>query len=421
MGIRSEVREGVPIARVAQKYGVSRQSIYNLLRAPVEASGVVRARVSLLDAFKAFIRARLELYDLPATTLLRELREQGYQGGISILKDFAREVKQAAVKGVIERFETLPGHQAQIDWGECGTITVDGVSRRLYVFVFVLGYSRILFARFTTSMRQVELHACLQEAFATYGVPKQLLVDNMKQAVDRHHLGDGVRFNRGFLAFCEHYGTLPAACPPYWPRAKGKVEAGVKFIKNSFLLGRSFITLADLNAQLDAWLASFANVRVHATTLARPVDRYQVELPSLLSVSAIPVLDIRELLLRGVPSDSHVRVAAGAYSVPPAHVGSSVQVRARDLNLGSPIDIIAGGVVIARHTIAGKGARVTLPEHAELIRAAAAAARRPRKPKARYEQRSASEVSQAEAQEQVEQLKRDAPIVQQRSLQEVAA
>ena len=83
MGIRSEVREGVPIARVAQKYGVSRQSIYNLLREPVEASGVVRARVSLLDAFKAFIRARLELYDLPATTLLRELREQGYQGGLA--------------------------------------------------------------------------------------------------------------------------------------------------------------------------------------------------------------------------------------------------------------------------------------------------------------------------------------------------
>jgi len=74
--------------------------------------------------------------------------------------------------------------------------------------------------------------------------------------VDRHVLGEEVRFNRAFLDFfCEHYGVLPLASPPYWPRVKGKVESGVKYVKRSFLAGRSFTTVEDLNGQLETWLA----------------------------------------------------------------------------------------------------------------------------------------------------------------------
>ena len=87
---------------------------------------------------------------------------------------------------------TLPGVQAQIDWGECGTIVEGGVSRRSYLFVFVLGFSRVTFARFTTSMRQPELLSCTREAFEAWGVPQELLVDNMKTAVDRHLVGEDV-------------------------------------------------------------------------------------------------------------------------------------------------------------------------------------------------------------------------------------
>ena len=131
----------------------------------------------------------------------------------------------------------------------------------------------------------------------------------MKTAVDRHLVGEEVRFNAAFVSFCEHYGSLPVACPPYWPRAKGKVEAGVKYLKGSFLAGRSFTTLADLNAQLDAWLGSVGNVRVHGTTNERPIDRYERERAMLRSAAALPVFDTRELLIRVVPSDAHVRVA----------------------------------------------------------------------------------------------------------------
>jgi len=216
MSIRLEKENGMPVARIARRYGISRQSVYNVVNG---VSGGVRERVprpSLLDPFKPHLRARLARFDLPATVLLREIQQQGYAGGISILKAFVAGVKTDFVRAVIERFETLPGVQAQIDWGECGTIVEHGVSRRLYLFVFVLGFSRVTFARFTTSMRQPELLSCTREAFEAWGVPQELLVDNMKTAVDRHLVGEEVRFNAGFLGFCEHYGSLPVARPgPY--------------------------------------------------------------------------------------------------------------------------------------------------------------------------------------------------------------
>ena len=181
--MKLEVEDGVPIARIARRYGVSRQSIYNVLKAVPAEERVVKP--GKLDPFKGFVGDRLAEFDLPATVLLREIRQLGYTGGITILKEFVSSCKGEQVRQVIERFETLPGRQAQLDWGECGNITEGGERKKLYVFVLVLGFSRMLFARFTTSMRQPSLLACLREAFERLGVPKELLVDNMKTAVDR--------------------------------------------------------------------------------------------------------------------------------------------------------------------------------------------------------------------------------------------
>lgn len=406
--MKREVSDGVPVAAVARKYGVSRQSVYNVLKAPKATTSPPRP--SKLDPFKGYVADRLSEFDLPATVLLREIKELGYGGGISILKEFVREQKGEYVRQVVERFETLPGRQAQLDWGECGVITENGVRKKLYVFVLVLGYSRMMFARFTTSMKQPTLLACLREAFERLGVPKELLVDNMKTAVDRHALGEGVRFNSAFLDFCEHYETLPVACPPYWPRAKGKVENGVKYLKGSFLVGREFSDLGDLNAQLDAWLDAVANVRVHGTTKERPIDRYAHEVKALRPAAATPRFDTRELLIRKVQSDSHVRVAGSAYSVPPKAVGRMVHVRVQRLEVGEAFEVIHNGEVIAQHKLLAAGQRVSLPEHARSIREAAKAARKPQKPRKRFTQvlPDVGELQPIQA----------APVVQTRSLAE---
>jgi transposase len=264
MQIKFLVQQGVAKSRIAERLGISRQSVYNHLARTEPFPKPRPQRPSKLDAFKEHIRARLERYDLPATVLLRELTAMGYEGGITILREFVRPLKAEFVRRVTERFETIPGAQAQLDWGECGTIMVDGQRRKLYVFVLVLGYSRMTYARFTTSTRLPALLDCLGRAFQALGIPAELLVDNMKQAVDQHDIATGtVRWNAKFLDFVEHFGVLPAASPPYWPRVKGKVERGVGYLKTSFLEGRSFTDLEDLNRQLEHWLDTVANVRPH--------------------------------------------------------------------------------------------------------------------------------------------------------------
>jgi len=221
MQIKFLAREGMQKTKIAERLGVSRQTVYNHLNRSEPFPKVREKRPSKLDPFKDHLRSRLERFDLPATTLLRELRERGYEGGITILRDFIRPLKAEFVRRVTERFETLPGQQAQIDWGECGTITTGGERRKLYVFVMVLGYSRMMYARFTTSTRLPALLGCLSRAFQMLGIPAELLVDNMKQAVDQHDVSTGtVRWNAQFLDFVEHFGVLPVASPPYWPRVK---------------------------------------------------------------------------------------------------------------------------------------------------------------------------------------------------------
>jgi transposase len=345
-------------------------------------------RRSKLDPYTDYIRARLERFDLPATVLLREIRSKGYRGGLTILRDFVRPLKQEFVRRVSERFETLPGQQAQIDWGECGTIDVGGERRKLYVFILVLGYSRMMYARFTTSSKLPVLLSCLMRAFEALGIPKEILVDNMKQAVEQHDVTTGtVRWNRTFLDFVDHHGCVPVASPPYWPRVKGKVERGVGYLKLSFLEGRSFTDLDDLNAQLTVWLDTVANVRVHGSTGQRPIDRHELELAQLRRLGAVPSYDTRPMEVRVVASDSHISFGGVRYSVDPAAVGRSVIVRAEGEAVGDTFSAYLGERRVALHRRRPKGTqRVTLQEHEAAIRrltrgsADAAARRRGRQP-----------------------------------------
>jgi transposase len=371
MRIKVWAEDGMPITTIARRLNVSRQTVYNHLKRDDHYTRARRKRASKLDPFKSYVRTRLDQFDLPATTLLSELRRKGYRGGITILRDYIRPIKAELTRRVTERFETLPGRQAQLDWAECGTIEVDDQRRKLYLFVLVLGYSRMLYARFTTSMKQPMLLRCMKEAFAALGIPTELLVDNMKQAVDEHDPWTGsVKWNATFLAFCDHYGVLPVACPPYWPRVKGKVERGIGYLKTSFLTGRSFSDLTDLNAQLQAWLDSEANVRVHGTTGARPVDRWREELPHLGATEAVPFWDIRPIEHRQVPTDCHISYQGTLYSVDPAAVGQTVVVRAAGEGVGAPFTVYLGSQIVAEHRKAPRHTqRVTLPEHEETIRA----------------------------------------------------
>lgn len=367
--IRHHVRQGEPVAHVARRFNVSRQTVYNHLNRKGPFPQKRTPRGSKLDPFKAYIDQRLGQFDLPATVIFREIKQRGYPGGVTTVRDYVRAIKTTKVQRLTERFETAPGKQAQLDWGECGSIQVDGKPRKLYVFVFVLGFSRMLFARFTTSTKRHVLFACMQEAFECLGRTSEVLVDNMKQAVDAHPVGEAARFNREFLDFCQHYDVAPLAAPPYWPRVKGKVERSVGYIKRSFLEGRSFVDLADLNRQLDVWLELVANTRIHGTTGEVPAVRYERERPHLRPTTAVPCFDTRPIEMRQVHSDSHIRYDRVLYSVHPDAVDRTVVVRASTQGVGDSFEVYLGERLVATHTIAPRHRqRVTLPEHDAEIR-----------------------------------------------------
>ena len=227
----------------------------------------------------------------------------------------------------------------------------------------------MMYARFTTSTRLPVLLDCLRQGFDRLGLPDELLVDNMKQAVERNDVATGiVHWNRSFLAFVHHHDVHPLACPPYWPRVKGKVERGIGYVKGSFLEGRCLIDVIDLNRQLEVWLDTVANVRVHGTTKARPVDRFVTEQVVLRPLAAVPVYDVRPVEYRQVSVDSHLSYHGVLYSVHPDAAGRTVMVRPEGDWVGVLFSVYLGDTLVACHRREPKDhPRVTCPDHAAAI------------------------------------------------------
>lgn len=351
------VREGETITGVARRLGRSRQTIYNWLQAEDRGSKP-RRRPSKLNPFRGHIESRLEKYDLPAPTLFAELRELGYTGGITVLRELMASLKQRHVRRLVERFETEPGLQAQVDWGSCGSLLHHGRSRRLCLLAVVLGHSRYLWARFVVTERRPVLMTLLEQAFEAFGsVPRELLFDNLKQVIQRPGTGKvPARVQAEFAAFADHWGFEVVACPPYWPRAKGKVERAIGYIKSSFLEGRRFESLEDLNAQLRVWLAEVANVRLHGTTRERPVDRLAADRAGMLQLAGRKAFPSPLVQTRLADHDARICYESVRYSVDPRILtgrrGEPVQVH---LGTDDRLRIYHQGRLVGEHAKAPPG------------------------------------------------------------------
>jgi transposase len=286
-------RQGTSIRSIAKELSISRWTVRKYLRSPglEPCYGPRAVRPSKLDPFRAYIRQRLRdaaPRRLPATVLLREIRERGYEGGVSILKDWLASERPTPTTPEIRRFETEPGYQAQIDW-----TTIRRGKDRLSAFVATLGFSRWSFVWFTTDERFETLIDAHERFFdAIGGVPRTILYDNMKTVlIDRDAYGRGQhRFHAGFREFAKHHGFSPRLCAPYRAQTKGKVERFNRYLKESFvwplesrLKPLGFMLDADTaNAEVGVWLRDVANIRVHAETKERPIDRFAREQPFLL-------------------------------------------------------------------------------------------------------------------------------------------
>ena len=280
--LRHLLDEGLPKTEIAERLGVSRGLIYHWLRTgqldqDVDALCVPRVRragPTKLDPYKAIITARLETYpELSAVRLFEEVRAAGYPGGVAQLQVFVRQVRPRPPAEEVVRFETPPGHQAQVDfasfrfpWG------------KRHAFLLVLGYSRLLWLQFYARQTMATVIEALEAAF-TYlgGVPRELLFDQMRSVVVDDQRADGGRVleNPEFLRFATHWGFRIRACRPYRAQTKGKVERPVRYVRDNFAYGREFLGDGDLNAQALLWLDATANGRVHGTTHEAPRTRFE--------------------------------------------------------------------------------------------------------------------------------------------------
>ena len=172
---------------------------------------------------------------IPSTLLFREIKAQGYTGGITLLRMYVRRLFEASSSTTpVVRFETSPAHQMQVDWGEIRT-----GKDRLCAFVATLGYRRMSFVKFVSNEKIDTLLICLDEAFEYFGgVPERVLFDNMKTVViARDAYGEGRhRFHQKLYDYSKHHGFLVWLCKPYRPQTKGKVERFIGYLKRSFYL-----------------------------------------------------------------------------------------------------------------------------------------------------------------------------------------
>ena len=273
-----------------------------------------------------------------------------------------RELRAAARATV--RFETPPGRQLQIDFGE-HRMMIDGGSVRVYLFVATLGYSRRLHVRAFRHARQECWFEGLEGAFRVFGgSTEEVLVDNARALVERHDAqARAVTFNARFLAFAKHWGFRPAACAPYRARAKGKDEGGVGYVKSNAIAGRSFTSWAALEAHLEAWTRDVADTRVHGTTGEEPMRRFhRDEAPAVRTVTGVPPFPATRELIRRVQSDCVIEVDGNAYSAPWRLISESVGVAitAEALRISH-----AGRKVATHRRQSGRRQRAIDPAHFE--------------------------------------------------------
>ena len=282
---------------------------------------------SSCEAFREIVEVKLA-QGLSGVRIWQDLvADHGFGRGYDSVKRYIRRLGQTRPLP-FRRMECSPGQEAQIDLGTGPPIVPsEGRRRKTHVFRIVLshsrkGYSETVFRQDTDSFLQ-----CLENAFWHFGgVPKTLVVDNLKAAVKTPDWFDP-ELNPKVQSFCEHYGTVMLPTKPYMPRHKGKIERGIAYVQDNALKGRRFSALAAANGHLLAWETGVADTRIHGTTRKQVGKVFEeIEAGALLSLPPGRFPSFREAQ-RSVHRDGHVEVAKAYYSVPPEYVGRLVWAR----------------------------------------------------------------------------------------------
>ncbi|MBB4483580.1 IS21 family transposase [Rhizobium etli] len=350
--------------RLSKEFGCARNTVRRYLREGGAVPFKKPVRRSAFDGLDDWLRERFFRHDGNADVIRQELAsEHGIIIGLRSVelrvREWRRELK--AQKRATVRFETPPGRQLQIDFGQT-RVWIGDERLRVNVFVATLSYSRRIHIRASLREGQTDWFEGMEGAFLRFGgVPVEVLLDNAKALVEHHDaVSREVRFNARLWAFARYWGFAPRACAPYRARTKGKDERGVGYVKKNAIAGRRFENWASFEAHLDRWIREIADRREHGTTGEAPIERFAAEAEALRPLSGrVPFGQLRDLV-RKVQADCAIDLDTNSYSVPWRLIGESVQV----VVLAGRVIIRHAGQVVADHPLCqGRRQRIVDRDH----------------------------------------------------------
>ena len=313
-------------------------------------------RSSIIDPYLPFIVETLrEFPTLTAARLYEMAKQRGFTGGPSQFRQRISQLRPRKQPEAYLRLKTLPGEQAQVDWGHFGYVEIGQAKRPLMAFVMVLSWSRQIFLRFYLNAQMENFlrgHVAAFEAWK--GLPKVLLFDNLKSAVLERQ-GDAIRFHPTLLDLSAHYRFEPRPVAVARGNEKGRVERAIRYIRDNFFAGRHWSTLDELNAQADDWCQGVsADRRCPDNNNLSVKEAFAQEQPSLLTLPDNP-FDTRERVEVRARKTPYIRFDLNDYSIPHQQVQKTLSVTA-DLET---VRILDGTELIAEHPRCfGKGEQI---------------------------------------------------------------
>jgi transposase len=366
-------KSGENVSEVSRHAGVDRKTARKYRDMTVEQIAEYRkkrkSRPKKLGKFAKFIEDEIERMAqdgvINAQAMFEKIKAQGYQGAPRSVRRYVSSFRHKVTKRrTYKPFETPAGQQAMVDLGEKRGVRIYDGKRTMYFVAMVLSYSRKKYAEWYDHPIDTETFIRFHQSAFEYlgGIPREIVYDQTKLAVIKEEYGE-IEFNEAFYGFSNWSDYKPYICEKWDPETKGKVESVVRYMKRSFLPGRSFADVGDLDCQWKSWLDEIGDAKPHETTGRPPLEMWAEEKPQLQPLTERQFTPKPAFRVQQAYDDGLVKVLGNRYSVPKDHHGKKVKIRITEEQV--EIWSLAEEMVYSHWRSLQKGKRFIVAEHYE--------------------------------------------------------
>lgn len=359
--IQTLFKKGYNKTQISRILEIDRKTVRTVLK-KIEKDGTIKKKQypSILDNYKEYINIQVSK-ELTATRIFQDLqREYDFKGSYDTVKKYISKIKKKTPKAYMV-LKTLPGEEAQVDFGYVGTIKVNNRHKKAWIFVMTLSYSRYMYVQIVFDQSVKTFIECHKNAFKYFnGIPKTVKIDNLKAGILEADFYEPT-VQKNYASFAAHYDFWAQPCRVRTPTDKGKVESNVHYVKDNCFKGRDFIDIEEAKEFLKYWLKDIANIRKHGTTKKIPSEVFN----NIEKNKLTPLPNEDYILSKSttclVNTNCHICYDGNYYSVPYAYIGQQVEV----IEINSLLKIFFKEKEIALHNLSQgeKGKHITKTEH----------------------------------------------------------